>query len=127
MPDVAVPERDYHSPGDFADVSLERVEQRLRAYPFVQFHPGLMPQTFECVADVGSYSLVHVDVDVYPSVLECCKWFWPRLCRGGVMIFDDYGFRPYRYAARVAVDEFFAEVLEQPIAMPTGQAIALKL
>lgn len=83
MPDVAVPERDYHSPGDFGDVSLERVQQRLGPYPFVQFHPGLMPQTFERVADVRSYSLVHVDVDIYLSVLECCRWFWPRLCRGG--------------------------------------------
>ena len=43
------------------------------------------------------------------------------------MLFDDYGFRPYRHAERAAVDEFFANVPEQPIVLPTGQALVLKL
>jgi len=82
MPDASVPKRDYHSPGDFADTSLELVQRRLGAYAFVEFHPGRMPQTFEDVADVALYSFVHVDVDIFPSTLDCCRWFWPRLCGG---------------------------------------------
>jgi hypothetical protein len=126
MPDTSVPERDYHSSGDFSDTSLNRVQRRLQGFPFLAFHPGLMPQTFDEVAAVPTYSFVHVDVDIYPSVLECCKWFWPRLCPGGMIVFDDYGFYPYRYAARVAVDEFFASSVESLIVLPTGQAVAIK-
>lgn len=127
MPTTALPERDYHSPGDFADTSLKAVQQRLEAYRFVVFHPGVMPQTFEEISDVPLYSFVHVDVDIFSSVFDCCTWFWPRLCQGGAIVFDDYGFYPYRRAARAAVDQFFDTMKEEPIVLPTGQAIVLKL
>jgi hypothetical protein len=127
MPNVSVPRRDYHFPGDFSDTSLDLVKRRLKDFHFVMFHPGIMPATFDEVRTVRSYSFVHVDVDIYPSVLECCRWFWPRLSPGGVMVFDDYGFYPYRHAARAAVDEFCVSLWERPIALPTGQAVLLKV
>ena len=34
----------------------------------------------------------HVDVDVYQSSSDVFEWAWPRLSRGGVAVFDDYGF-----------------------------------
>jgi predicted O-methyltransferase YrrM len=128
MPESSTPDRDYHSPGDFSDTSLAGVQERLKEHTDgVTFHPGFMPDTFSEVQDVSGYSFVHVDVDIYPSVKVCCEWFWPRLCRGGVMVFDDYGFYPYRHAARAAVDEFFANHSEKPITLPTGQAFVTKL
>jgi len=45
---------------------------------------------------------------------------------GGVMLYDDYGFRSYRYAIRAAVDEFFAQMEEKPIVLPTAQAVVIK-
>lgn len=126
MPEAADPVRDYHSPGDFSDTSETSVRRRLAAFASPQFHVGFMPGTFEEVAGVDAYSLVHVDVDIYDSVRACCEWFWPRLTPGGTMVFDDYGFYPYRLAARVAVDEFFAGRQERPIALPTGQGLVLR-
>jgi predicted O-methyltransferase YrrM len=127
MPDIAIPERDVHAPGDFGDTCLEYVQKRLREFPFVKFHPGFIPDTFSEVANIDCFSFVHVDVDIYPTALECCKWFWPRLTPGGVMLFDDYGFRSYRYAIRAAVDEFFAPLEEKPIILPTAQAVVIKV
>jgi len=126
MPDIAVPERDVHAPGDFGDTCLDYVQRRLQGFPFVKFHPGFIPDTFARIANLDYFSFVHVDVDIYPTALECCKWFWPRLPRGGVMLFDDYGFRSYRHAIRAAVDDFFAMMEEKPLILPTGQAIAIK-
>ena len=126
MPDTSVAQRHYHSPGAFGDTSLEQVQGRLHDYPFIQFHRGVIPRSFEDVAEVPLYSFVHIDVDIYPTTLECCKYFWPRLSPGGVMVFDDYGFRPYQYAERAAVDEFFGRVPEKPIYLPTGQAVVTK-
>jgi O-methyltransferase len=127
MPNSSVPERDYHSPGDFSDTSLSFVQHRLKNFPFVIFHAGIMPQTFNEVASIQQYSFVHIDVDIFPSVFECCQWFWPRLSHGGALVFDDYGFYPYRYAARAAVDQFFSERKEKPLVLPTGQAVVMKL
>jgi hypothetical protein len=127
MPDIAVPERDYHKPGDYADTSVEDVKQRLRDYlHFCKLHPGVIPDTFSEVADVRPYSLVNVDVDLYPTTLACCEWFWPRISAGGVVIFNDYGFYPYRRSTRRAVDEFFADQQDQPLVLPTGQAVVMK-
>ena len=127
MPGTAVPERDHQSPGDFHETSLELVSDRLGAYSsFTRFHPGLMPETFDDVAGISDWAFVHLDVDIYPSMAECCRWFWPRMKSGGIIVMDDYGFFTYRYAARAAVDDYFAAESRRPIALPTGQAIIIK-
>lgn len=125
MPAETHPARDYHAPGDFSDTSLGAVQERLKNRD-CQFHVGFMPDTFAEVAGVKDYSFVHVDVDIYTSVRDCVEYFWPRMAPGGVMIFDDYGFYPYRLAARRAVDEFFDRVPEIVLALPTGQGLVVK-
>lgn len=126
MPEFVRPERDHHKPGDFGKTSLQRVQRRLAEFEFVDFHAGIMPDTFAEVEDVVAYSLVHLDVDIYPTMLDCCRWFWPRLSPGGVIVFDDYGYRVYRRAARAAIDDYFGALDIRPLVLPTGQAVAIK-
>jgi O-methyltransferase len=53
---------------------------------------GIFPdETAELVTD-NTFRFVHVDVDVYQSAKDIVEWIWPKLCRGGVVVFDDYGF-----------------------------------
>ena len=33
---------------------------------------------------------MHLDVDLYESTLNCLKFFYPRLIKGGVLISHDY-------------------------------------
>lgn len=127
MPSGSTPARDYHSPGDFSDTSQVLVRSRLAPYPFCTVHVGFMPGTFEELDTDSLFSFVHIDVDIYPSAMDCCVWFWPRLARGGVLVFDDYGFYPYRHGLRSAVDDFFSDKDDKPIALPTGQAFVIKL
>jgi hypothetical protein len=126
MPPDAQPDRDYHAPGDFANTSLEYVQQRLAKYPFAQFHPGLVPETLSEVDSDARFSFVHLDMDLYRPTLDACRWFWPRIIPGGLIVFDDYGFYPYRNAARAAIDEWFTDQPERPIVLPTGQGLAIK-
>jgi hypothetical protein len=46
--------------------------------------------------------------------------------RGGVMVFDDYGFPSCR-GEKDAVDEFFCPLSEKPICLLTGQALVIKV
>ena len=126
MPDTADPERDHHRPGDFDATSLEGVGSRLAGFPNVRFHPGFVPDTFAELHPDTRFALVHVDLDIYPSVLAACVGLWPRVVPGGAMIFDDYGFWHLRHAARRAVDEFFADQADKPIALATGQAVVIR-
>ena len=126
MPSDTQPERDYHAPGDFSATSLEYVRQRLAAFDFTSFHPGRVPASLAEVDQGVHFSFVHLDMDIYDATLQACRWFWPRMVPGGVIVFDDYGFFPYRAAARAAADEWFESQPETPIALPTGQGLAIK-
>ncbi|WP_005033722.1 TylF/MycF/NovP-related O-methyltransferase [Holophaga foetida] len=127
VPDFADAKRDYHRAGDYGNTSLDAVQARLAAYGGqCRFHPGVIPESFSGI-DLGQrFSLVNVDVDLHPTTLACCHWFWPRLVPGGVMIFNDYGFFPYRNSTRLAVDTFFMKHPEEPIILPSGQAMVIK-
>jgi O-methyltransferase len=126
MPEEAVQDLGGHVPGQFGDTSLAAVQSRLREYPNVRFHPGLIPVTLTEVKD-REFAFVYLDLDLYQSTREALCFFYPRMVPGGVFVGDDYGFPRYRYAARKAVDEFFSDKPESVIALPTGQCLAIRL
>jgi len=124
LPDADTAHDNHYGRGDFR-ARQQDVESLLRDFSeIVQLRPGWMPSTFEGLED-QRFSLVHVDVDLYASALECCRFFFPRLVPGGVMVFDDYGFPACR-GEKDAVDEYFATRVEQPIVLHSGQALVLK-
>jgi O-methyltransferase len=82
--------------GEHADTSLEEVQSffaeeksKLCDYEILQ---GMFPEeTGEKLAS-DTFSLVHIDVDVYRSAKDSFEYLWPKLSSGGLVIFDDYGF-----------------------------------
>ena len=116
-------EKDFVRKGDFADTCLESVQSYLKDIASCEYHPGLFPATADPVKE-KRFSFVHVDVDMYQSVLDCCDFFHQRLAPGGVMVFDDYGFITTE-GARKAVDEHFRGGETTPIYSPTGQSFVI--
>lgn len=119
------PGKDLHKEGDFGDTSLEEVKTYLDDCKNVRFYPGLFPDTSKPVENT-TFCLVHIDVDIYKSVMDCCKFFYPRLQRGAIMIFDDYGFSSCP-GAKMAVDDFFSNTPENPSCLLTSQCIVTRL
>jgi len=119
------PIKDKHHTGDFNDTSVEAVTKLLGDMGGIEIRKGLFPAT---ALDMytESFRLVHVDCDIYTSVKECCKFFYPKVITGGVMVFDDYGF-PSCPGAKQAVDEFCDEMGIQSIYLSTGQALIIKV
>lgn len=116
--------RDVHKAGDFADTSLEAVRS-LVGSDAVTYHAGFIPKTFENL-EVDRIAFAHIDLDLHDAIYESCKFIYPKLSSGGVMVFDDYGF-PSCPGARIAVDEFFRDKPEYPMILPTAQAVVHKL
>jgi O-methyltransferase len=117
-------EHDWHQAGDFEDTSAPAVASRI-PQNFVELFPGFMPQSFSGLEE-ARLCFAHIDVDIYRSVLDCSAFVYPRLCAGGFLIYDDYGFVSCP-GARRAVDEFFRDKPEVPLVTPGGQAIVFKL
>lgn len=70
------------------------IEKTSRA--FVEENPGVR------------FSLIHFDCDLYAPTKAALEAFWPRVSRGGVVIFDEYGIHDWP-GETAAVDEFFAD------------------
>jgi len=61
---------------------------------FVEENPGLR------------ISLIHFDIDLYQATKIGLEYFYPLVVNGGVVIFDEYGIRPWEGESS-AVDEYF--------------------
>ncbi len=118
--------QDHLAEGMFRATSAAAVGELLQDFRGdLQMLEGWIPETFDGLED-RRFSFVHIDVDLYQSTLSCLEFFYPRLVDGAVMVFDDYGF-PGARGEKEAVDEFFADRPEIPMALPTGQAVVTRL
>ncbi len=85
---------------------MERVAHALALtnYPEERIH--LIPGRVEETLSIGApeqIALLRLDTDWYESTRHELEVLFPRLCRGGVLIIDDYG---HWQGARRAVDEY---------------------
>jgi O-methyltransferase len=82
--------------GDLATTSLHQVEQLVHGRMQLEnviILPGIFPdQTAAMLAD-QQFRFCHIDVDVYQSAKEIGEWIWSRMVVGGIVIYDDYGFK----------------------------------
>jgi O-methyltransferase len=123
MPD-ADPAADLHREGDFGDTSQARVRAQFADADDVELVPGTIPDSLARLAD-RRFCFVHIDLDLYASVLGAARFLYDRVSPGGFIVFDDYGFSSTP-GARRAVDEFFAGKRETPLALASGQCIVLR-
>jgi O-methyltransferase len=115
---------DIHRERDFSDTSVEAVSAFIGTVEWIFYHDGLIPDTFKGL-ESARFAFAHIDVDIYQSVLDCCRFVYPRMVPGGILIFDDYGL-PSCPGARVAVDSFFKDKPDIPFVLHSGQAIVFR-
>jgi len=123
MPPVDKERDNTHLEGEF-NISLMEVQKYLEDCPNVILHPGWFPETAKDIENL-TFSFVHIDVDIYQSTIDCCKFFYPRMNRNGIMLFDDYGFESC-LGSRTGVNEFFSDKPEYMMVLDTCQCFVIK-
>ena len=116
---------DTHKTGDFL-VGTQEVLDFLASKQNIIAHKGVFPTTAAEIASNEKFSLVHIDVDIYQSVIDCLEFFYPRTVSGGFIISDDYGAKTCPGAFR-GWNEFFLNKQEKTIYLSTGQSLVIKL
>lgn len=73
---------------------------------------GMVEETIPDMVPDGPIALIRLDTDWYESTRHELRHLYPRLCPGGILILDDYG---YWAGARRAVDEWLAALPDPPL------------
>ncbi len=129
IPDSELTERERAEryAGRLTDTSVELVEERLAPWrDALVFHVG---DVFDTIprAEIGDLSLVHMDLNASAPTRVALEYSYPRLVPGGAIVFDDYGWNPSSYEQRDVIDEFCGPLPENLLALPSGQALLIKL
>ncbi len=95
---------DTHHKGDFSNTSMQHVHSVLGPCSNYSLHKGVFPKDNSEYAENSTFSLVHIDVDIYPSVIDCLNFFIPRMDKGGIIVLDDYN-APSCPGAKLAADQ----------------------
>ena len=110
--------------GKYFDLSLERTKSNLRKFEKnIIYHKGFVPETFNQLPESPkTISYLHIDLNSAKPTLDVLGFFYPKLVKGGIIIFDDYGWDGYPDTKNV-IDEFFSKKKGILVKLPTGQAI----
>lgn len=114
--------------GQHDDVSLEAVKEYLSPFKNIAIHVGKFEDTSAELSPSTIFSLVHLDVDIYASTVNCLEYFWPRLAGYGTIVLDDYGFTTCP-GVKLAVEQFLSQVesVQTWYMISTGQFVIQKM
>lgn len=90
------------------DLSVTQVKWLLSDYygqGLVKFYKGLFKDTLHEAED-KRFCFVHIDCDLYAGAKDACEFFYPRMAKGGIMLFHDYDILSFP-GIKNAVEEFF--------------------
>jgi hypothetical protein len=118
-------EREHGFAGSLGDTSVEYVDDLLARWrPRYQLCPGDIFHTLGTF-DIGTLSFAHIDMNAMAPSQFALEFAYAHMTPGGIIVFDDYGWTSYE-DQRLMIDEFFGDLPEKPIALPTGQAWVIK-
>lgn len=118
-------ERRMRIGGEWANTSEDAVAELLAPWRAqVEICKGDVFETLKEV-ETGKLSFVHIDLNASAPTVLALEYAYARMVPGAIVVFDDYG-APRYMEQRLRIDEFFAERPEDVVALPTGQAFAVK-
>lgn len=95
--------------GEHGDTDRATVDKLLKSLSLKQVVclTGIFPEHTAHLIQATKFRFCHVDVDVYDSARDVVEWVWPRLCTGGIVVYDDYGFETCEGITRYVEEQLF--------------------
>jgi hypothetical protein len=103
---------------------LDLVRKVFSKMDFVKIVDGIVPDTLARV-DSDKIAFLHIDMNSSVPESEALKFFWPKLTKGAMVIFDDYGWSTYSESKKKH-DAFATSQGVQIFTLPTGQGMLVK-
>ena len=120
-------DNELDSEGKYSELNIQMSKENLEEFKKITiYHQGYIPESFK-IEPENPESIIYLHIDLnssYPT-LEALKFFFPRLQKRGIILFDDYGALNY-LETRKMIDNFFKDKQGILFEIPTGQAIYYK-
>ncbi len=112
--------------GNYSFLELSRTEKNLSEFVgMLTFHKGYIPESFLNIPSPEQIVWLHIDLNASIPTTHTLEEFFPRIPKGGIILFDDY-LGTFYPDTKVAIDRFFSDKEGILLPMPTGQAIFFK-
>ena len=102
----------------------EKVIEKFSAHENIHVIPGHVPESLK-VIHPDQVAFLHLDMNNPDAELGALEFFWNKMCVGGMVVFDDYGWGAYK-DQKLVIDDYFANKGVSVVELPTGQGIAIK-
>ena len=120
-------DQELHHLGDYNYLNVNITKNNLRDYTEnLIFNVGYIPEVLALSNYPKHLSWLHIDLNSSSPTIEALKFFYEKLNSKGVILFDDYGHKSYE-PTKYVIDNFFNNLDGQLIALPTGQAMFIKV
>ena len=89
------------------------------------FNKGYIPDSFLTSKNPETISWLHIDLNSCKPTIASLNFFFNKVIKNGIIIFDDYGFNEH-LETKIAIDKFLSNKKGTFFHIPTGQAIFYK-
>lgn len=94
----------FAAENDFSDTNEEVVIKRLPYPEKAIICKGFFPETTKGL-EKNCFQFVSLDADLYAPILAGLEYFYPRMCKGGIILLHDYNNNRFR-GAKLAVKDY---------------------
>jgi O-methyltransferase len=102
----------------------EYVRDRFAQFPNVTLVKGFLPEALTRAVP-GEIGLLHIDLNSPRAEIAVLHRLFDRVLRGGVIVFDDYGWQMF-HKQKEAEDDFMRRRGHEILELPTGQGLVIK-
>lgn len=102
---------------------FEAVKSRFEGIEQIKFLRGAVPEILSKIP-VTNVALLLIDMNGHEAELAALIYFYPKMSKGGIIYFDDYGGRWSKL--REVVDEFLSDKPEELLTFASPSAILIK-
>jgi len=100
------------------------VSNKFRNYKNIKIIKGIIPEILKKI-DINKVCYLHIDLNCAKPEVEALKFFYPKLSRNSIVIFDDYGWKNHIHQKKL-IDKFLKIKKQKILTLPTGQGLMIK-
>ena len=112
--------------GDYGYLNIDTTKKNLVDFEnYTIFNKGYIPEIFRSAKNPENLSWLHIDLNSSLPTKESLEFFYPKIEKNGIILFDDYSQDGYE-ETREVVENFFVNKNIIFLHLMTGQAMIIK-